>query len=209
MVAFPSVGSTLDKKINPAGAALLPGWVPALPQRLDDGIGGTHQPARRVSHPRKSASIGRWYRSIGWGPVGTTSGVHCHKRRMVSADVRYQTAATLPRQMSLALALWRPKMQDTLDVKTAYRRVGRVSPEPQWRRLFDAGHAGAAAQDQYQSMMDVGRRVGHPLTNADDLEKARAGGGSAGSSIRFRDWQGRVPDGYTTVSISAGASTPA
>jgi hypothetical protein len=74
-----------------------------------------------------------------WGPVGTTSGVPCHKRRMVSPDVRHQTAATIPRQMSLALALWRPKMQDALDVMTAGRCVGRVSPDPQWRRLLTRG----------------------------------------------------------------------
>src|SRR6516165_1651698 len=131
-----------------------------------------------------------------WGPVGTTSGVPCHKRRMVSLDVRHQTAATIPRPMSLARALWRPKMQDTVDVMTAGRCVGRVSPEPQWRRLLTRGHAGAAAQGQYQSMMDVGRRVGHPHKRRRSREGQSGGTSSAGSSIRFRDWQGRVPDGY-------------
>src|SRR5262245_8020863 len=60
---LPSVESALGKKMNPAGAVLAE-WVAALPERLDNGIGGTHQPARCVSHPRRSASIGRWYRSI-------------------------------------------------------------------------------------------------------------------------------------------------
>jgi len=138
MVTFPSVESTLDKNMNPAGAVLA-GWVAALPERLDNGIGGNISACTLCIAPE---DIGVYWTMVSvdsWGPVGSTSGVHCHKRCIVSLDVRDRTAATTPPPMSLALALWRPTMQHTLDVKTAGRCAGRVGPEPQWRQSSTRG----------------------------------------------------------------------
>jgi hypothetical protein len=130
-------------------------------------------------------SIGRWYRSI----VGTSRHDERHSLPQAPHDIGRCSTSDGSDNPAAVVTGTRALAAEDAGYVGCKDRLPVCRTRQSWtavETIVDAGHAGAAAQDQYQSMIDVGRRVGHSLIIADDLEKARVGDEEGSGQRRSR-----------------------